>query len=91
MKSISIMPRGIFDKRIMTSKRDMSEYRTCRDSYYCISCCKRGLINMNENKSGKTICKSVFKNGKNTTTKSRFTKKWIELINRLEKNKSAKI
>lgn len=46
---------------------------------------------MTENKSGKTICKSVFKNGENTTTKSRFTKKWIELINRLEKNKSAKI
>lgn len=46
---------------------------------------------MNENKSGKTICKSVFKNGENTTTKSRYTKKWIELIKRLEKNKSDKI
>ena len=33
------------------------------------------------------ICKSVFKSGENTTTKSQFTQKWIELINKLEKNK----
>ena len=39
----------------------------------------------------KEICVSVFKSGENTTSKSQFTKKWIELINRLEKNKSAKI
>lgn len=32
------------------------------------------------------ICRSVFKSGENTT-KAQFTKKWIELINRLEKNK----
>lgn len=32
-----------------------------------------------------TICKSVFKNGENSTTKSQFTKKWIELVNILEK------
>lgn len=32
-----------------------------------------------------TICKSVFKNGENTTSTSQFTKKWIELINTLEK------
>lgn len=35
-----------------------------------------------------TICKSVFKSGKSTTTESEFTKKWIELINTLEKDKS---
>ena len=46
---------------------------------------KRGLNNMNEKKTDKTICKSVFKSGENTTTKIQFTKKWIELINRLEK------
>ncbi len=40
---------------------------------------------MNEKKTDKTICKSVFKSGENTTTKIQFTKKWIELINRLEK------
>lgn len=34
-----------------------------------------------------TICKSVFKNGENTTSKYQFTQKWIELINLLEKNK----
>lgn len=33
------------------------------------------------------LCKSVFKDGKNTVTKSIFTKKWIELINTLEKEK----
>lgn len=46
---------------------------------------------MNETKTDKTICKSIFKSGENTTSKSQFTKKWIELINRLEKSKSAKI
>ncbi len=45
---------------------------------------------MNEKKTDKTICKSVFKSGENTTTKIQFTKKWIELINKLEKTKSAK-
>ena len=35
-----------------------------------------------------TVCKSVFKSGENTTSKTQFTKKWIELINRLERNKS---
>ena len=40
------------------------------------------------NQQTNTICKSVFKSGGNTTSKSEFTKKWIELINRLEKNKS---
>lgn len=36
----------------------------------------------------KNICKSVFKSGENTPAKQEFTKKWIELINRLEKDKS---
>lgn len=35
----------------------------------------------------KTICKSVFKSGENTTSKNQFTQKWIELINKIEKNK----
>ena len=30
---------------------------------------------MNENKSGKTICKSVFKNGENTNNKKPIYKK----------------
>lgn len=37
---------------------------------------------VNDNKA---ICKSVFKDGGDTTSKTRFTKKWIELINRLER------
>lgn len=45
---------------------------------------------MNVNNDSKTICKSVFKSGENTTSKTKFTKKWIELINRLEKSKSVK-
>ena len=52
---------------------------------------KGGLTNMNATKTDKTICKSIFKSGENTTSKSQFTKKWIELINRLEKSKSAKL
>ncbi len=38
-----------------------------------------------------TICKSIFKNGTNTTSKTQFTRKWIELINLSEKNKSVKL
>lgn len=33
----------------------------------------------------KKICKSIFKNGKSTTSKDNFTKAWISLINQLEK------
>ncbi len=32
------------------------------------------------------ICKSVFKSGENTTIKNQFTRKWIELINQIERN-----
>ncbi len=32
-------------------------------------------------------CKNVFMSGESTTTKSQFTKKWIELVNRIEKSK----
>ena len=34
------------------------------------------------------ICKSVFKNGESTTSKSQYTKKWVELINSIENNKT---
>ena len=42
----------------------------------------------NDKSKTDTICKRVFKSGENTTSKSQFTKKWIELINRLERNKN---
>ena len=35
----------------------------------------------------KELCKSVFKEG-NTTNSARFTAKWIEWINRIEKEKA---
>lgn len=44
---------------------------------------------MEKNNNNKNLCKSVFKSGENTS-KSQFTKKWIELINQLEKSKSVK-
>ena len=44
---------------------------------------------MAENNEPKTVCKIVFKSGESTTTKREFTDKWIELINTLEKGKSA--
>ena len=34
-----------------------------------------------------SICRSVFKSGESTTSKTQFTQKWIELINKIEKNK----
>ena len=42
---------------------------------------------MANNEKSKNICSSVFKSGESTTTKNQFTRKWIELINQLEKNK----
>lgn len=42
---------------------------------------------MANNEQFQTACKSVFKSGETTTSKSEITKMWIELINRLEKNK----
>lgn len=41
---------------------------------------------MVEQQIQKQICRSVFKSGENMT-KNQFTKKWIELVNRLEKSK----
>ena len=35
------------------------------------------------------ICVSVFKSGENTTTTQEYTRKWIELINQIERGKSA--
>ena len=37
------------------------------------------------------LCTSVFKDGSHTTTKDKFTQKWIELVNRLEKDKPIKV
>ena len=45
---------------------------------------------MAENEKSTTV-KSVFKSGESTTTESEFTKKWIELINTLEKGKCINI
>lgn len=44
---------------------------------------------MAENNEPTIVCRSVFKSGENTMTESEFTKMWIELINTLEKGKSA--
>ena len=38
-----------------------------------------------------TLCRSVFKSGESTTSKTQFTKKWIEMINRIEKNKAVRL
>lgn len=38
-----------------------------------------------------TLCRSVFKSGESTTSKNQFTKKWIEMINRIEKNKAVRL
>lgn len=39
----------------------------------------------------KTVCSSVFKSGESTTTKTQFTQKWIELINKIEKSKAVSL
>ncbi len=45
---------------------------------------------MAENEKSTTV-KSVFKSGESTTTEREFTDKWIELINTIEKGKSASL
>ena len=42
---------------------------------------------MKEDKKQDVICRSVFKNGECTTSKERFTEKWIEMVNRIERRK----
>ncbi|MCX4269551.1 MAG: hypothetical protein OSJ62_12950 [Lachnospiraceae bacterium] len=42
---------------------------------------------MTDSKS-KVICKNNFKGEKDTTTKENFTKKWINIVNQLERNKN---
>ncbi len=37
------------------------------------------------------LCRSVFKSGESTTSKTQFTKKWVEMINRIEKNKAVRL
>lgn len=41
------------------------------------------IMKISENE---VVCTSYFKTG-NTTTKSDYTRKWIEIINQIEKNK----
>ncbi len=43
---------------------------------------------MDRKEQPKAICKSVFKSGESTTSKKELTQKWIELINKIEKDKS---
>lgn len=45
---------------------------------------------MEDTDKNQIICKSVFKSGEKTTSRE-FTKKWIEMINRIEKNKAIHI
>ena len=37
------------------------------------------------------LCKSVFRDGRDVTTRELFTRKYIELVNRLEKGKGSEI
>ena len=46
---------------------------------------------MANNEKSKNICSSVFKSGESTTSKNQFTKMWIELINKIEKNKAVSL
>lgn len=40
---------------------------------------------------GKTVCKNIFKNGDGAVDKKKFTKLWIDIINKAERNKDYKI
>ena len=42
---------------------------------------------MEKEQKDKSTCRSIFKDGRNTTSKAQFTKKWTEMINKIEKGK----
>lgn len=42
---------------------------------------------MEKKQSGKVLCRSVFRDGTDTTTTERFTQKWIAMINQLESSR----
>lgn len=46
---------------------------------------------MAKNDKNQMLCRSVFKSGESTTSKAQFTKKWAEMINRIEKNKTVRL
>lgn len=43
----------------------------------------------NNKPENNSFCSNVFKSGENTTNKKDYTNKWIELINKIERDKSA--
>lgn len=45
---------------------------------------------MTETKS-EILCKNIFKENKNTTSKDKFTRAWIDLINQIEQSKKSVI
>lgn len=45
---------------------------------------------MSDDEKKQSLCRSVFKSG-NVISKEQFIKKWIELINGMEKNKTMHI
>lgn len=62
-------------------------WRPCGLSYSVLAILEGGY-RMENREPEKRIC-SVFKSGESTTSKAQFTQKWIELINRMERNKAA--
>ena len=81
--------RVIFQtKSLHLSCRNRGTNRAERDRSKLSACKKGTVILMAKIEQPNTVCKSVFKSGENTTTRDEFTKKWIELINRLERSKS---
>lgn len=43
---------------------------------------------MRGEKESKPVCRSVFRSGKDAPLKIQFTRKWLEWVNRMEKNKT---
>lgn len=64
----------------------LSSRPCCRS--YSESAILEGGYRMENREPVKRVC-SVFKSGESTTSKAQFTQKWIELINRMERNKAA--
>ena len=46
---------------------------------------------MEEKQNPKKLCRNVFKDGENKTSKSQFTKMWTEMINKIEKGKAVNL
>jgi hypothetical protein len=46
---------------------------------------------MKSNETTNRVCRNFFKDGKSTTSREQFTRKWIEMVNQIERDKAIRV